>query len=295
MSTVKLGLLVVWAAFWTGAPFKFVIALLFLAMGVHPWEGSGLTFLLLLSIPIDWWAIGLTSKTLFIERLRLEPPESLGLTLWWQIYLTSAIYLPILFFVESGAIAGAKAVTHKILTLFEPLPVAEKISLELILWGSVATIVLVFLVLGWFFLVGQLVKRQAGLASPASESYQGLVRKWDLMRVPADQPLVLTVLTAAGVFLVFVFWGFLPVTTPHPHEDYVKREKVVKSLKPVDALQEVEQVLAQAEVAIDTIEAGKSPTGKSKPESPKQQRAPKGGQEAKAVKPDEGGGKAPAP
>lgn len=291
MSSLKLGFAVAWSAFWTGAPFKFVIALLFLAMGVHPWEGSGLAFLLLLSIPIDWWAIGLTAKTVFIEKLRLEPPDSVGLTLWWQIYLVSAVYFPVLYFVESGAIAGAKAVTHKIMTFMESVPVAEKISIELVLWGSVATVVLIFLILGWVFIVGQLVKRQAAIASPSGDSYQGLVRKWDLMRVPADQALVLTVSTAVGVFLVFCFWGFLPATTPHPHEDYEQPEKVVKPLKPEDALKEVEQVLAQAEFSIDAIEKDKekSPAGKKKAQAAGQKTPTIGTKEPKAANPNEGG------
>ena len=57
MSSVKLGLAVAWPAFWTGVPIKIVIALLLLAMGLYPWEMPGLAFLLLLSIPIDIWAL----------------------------------------------------------------------------------------------------------------------------------------------------------------------------------------------------------------------------------------------
>ncbi len=254
MSSVKLGFAVAWPAFWTGVPFKFVIALLFLAMGVHPWEGAGLAFLLLLSIPIDIWALGLVSKTVFLERLRIEPPGSLGVTLWWQGALLTVPYLWVAFKIEGWTVTGAKAVTHWILAFFEPIPIAEKISIELVLWGSVATVVLILLILGWLFLYGLVVKRQVRAASASGESYQGLIRRWDLLRVPSDQPLLLTVFVGVGVFLVLWFWGAMPVTTPHPHEDYEFLEKAVKPLKPAEALEKAEQQMAQAEVAIQKLE-----------------------------------------
>ena len=59
MSNIKLGLLVFWPTFWTGFPIKLAIGLLLLAGHLHPWEGTGLAFLLLLSIPIDIWALGI--------------------------------------------------------------------------------------------------------------------------------------------------------------------------------------------------------------------------------------------
>src|SRR2546426_1997057 len=84
MSSVKLGLAVAWPAFWTGVPIKIVLILLLLAMGVPPWEMPGLALLLLLSIPVDIWALGLSARTVFLDRLHLEPPESAGVSLWWQ-------------------------------------------------------------------------------------------------------------------------------------------------------------------------------------------------------------------
>ena len=78
ISSVKLGLLVAWPAFWIGVPLKLVLSLLLLAMGLHPWEMPGLAFLLLLSIPIDIWALGLSARTVFLERLRLQAPEGVG-------------------------------------------------------------------------------------------------------------------------------------------------------------------------------------------------------------------------
>ena len=264
MSSVKLGLAVAWPAFWVGIPFKLVIALLFLAMGVHPWEGAGLAFLLLLSVPIDIWALGLAARTVFLERLRLEPPASIGLTLWWQCALVSAVYLPLLYFVASGTVVGTKAVTHKIMGLLESLPIAEKISLELVLWGSVTTVVLLILFLGWLFIVGRIVRRQAAAGSSSADSYQGLVHRWDLMRVPADQSLLLTVFAGTGILVVLCFWGFLPVTTPHPHEDYEMPEQVVRGFKPVKALDEAEKALGKAEATLQALEGESKGSKKGK-------------------------------
>ena len=130
MSPFKLGLSVLWSAFWTALPIKLALALLFLAMGtmhletklgvafllllispvsvfayfvltlgmgVHIGEGIGFGCLLLLSIPIDIWALGLAARTIFLERLRVEPPESLGLSLWVRCAVAGAIYLPLLW------------------------------------------------------------------------------------------------------------------------------------------------------------------------------------------------------
>jgi hypothetical protein len=258
LSPVKLGLAVWWPAFWTGFPLKLVIGLIFLSMGVHPWEMPGLAFLLLLSVPIDLWALGVASRTVFLERLRLNPPENLGATLWWQSTILNAIYLPIAYLVESQVTRGAQAAAEAIMALpfLKALPVAERIGLNLTMWGSVALVMLIILVLIYLSLFGRLVRNQAKNASPSAEPYHRLVRTWDLTRVPADQPLVLTLFTATGVFLVLCFWFFLPVTTPHPHESY--RQPAAKkspALKPVEAIKKSEQVLVQAENGLAALEA----------------------------------------
>ncbi|HKN86055.1 MAG TPA: hypothetical protein VJV04_04300, partial [Nitrospiraceae bacterium] len=110
ISAIKLGLLVAWPAFWIGVPLKLVISLLLLAMGLHPWEMPGLAFLLLLSIPIDIWALGLSTKTVFLERLRMKAPDSAGLTIWWQAALLNAIYLPLVYVVGGGAVSISKSI-----------------------------------------------------------------------------------------------------------------------------------------------------------------------------------------
>lgn len=268
---MKLGLAVAWPAFWTGMPIKIVLCLLLLAMGQHPWEFPGLAFLLLLSIPVDIWAVGLSGRTVLLERLSVEPPASLGLTLWWQGAALSATYGSLAWFLECQTIAGSQAVVARILDLelLKVIPIAERISIELTAWGSVAAVVLLALTLGGLFLFGKLVQRQADAASPATASYEARVHQWDLMRVPADQPLMLTVFTATGVVLVLLLWAFMPVTTPHPHESYKEEKKAAPPIKPTDALQKAERVLTQAETSVQALEEkakknkGKAPEKKA--------------------------------
>jgi hypothetical protein len=256
MSPVKLGLAVAWPAFWTGAPIKIALALLLLAMGLHPWESTGLALLLLLSIPVDIWAVGLSGRTVLLERLSVEPPASLGVTLWWQGAALYATYGSLACFLERQTIAGSKAVAARILDheLLKAIPIAERISIELTMWGSVAAVVLLVLTLGGLFLFGKLVQRQADAASPAAAAYEERVHQWDLMRVPADQPLMLTAFTAVGVLMVLLLWAFMPVTTPHPHESYQTGEKKAGPFKPTDALQKAERVLSQAEASVQALE-----------------------------------------
>jgi hypothetical protein len=271
ISAIKLGLLVAWPAFWIGVPLKLVISLLLLAMGMHPWELPGLAFLLVLSIPIDIWALNLSTKTVFLERLRMKAPDSAGLAVWWQAMLLNAIYLPILYVVGGGAVSISKSIAAWILEFFKEIPVAERISIELVLWGTPATIALLVLVLGWLYFFGKIVKRQAVTAVPGDAAFTSIVRQWDLMRVPADQPLVLTAITAVGVFLVLLLWAFMPVTTPHPHESEKKDVAKVPVFKPTDVLQKTEKVIAKAEAAVQSLEekaateSTKDEKGKGKP------------------------------
>ena len=266
ISSIKLGLLVAWPAFWTGVPLKLVISFLLLAMGMHPWDMPGLAFLLLLSIPIDIWALNLSTKTVFLERLRVKAPDSAGLTIWWQAALLSAVYLPIIYFVGGGAVSVSKSTAAWILDLFKDIPVAERISLELVLWGTPATIALLLLALGWLYFFGKIVKRQAAMAISGDATFTSVVRQWDLMRVPADQPLMLTAITAVGVFLVMLLWAFMPVTTPHPHESEKKEAAKAPVFKPTDALQKTEKVIAKAEAAVQSLEE------KAASESPKDEK-----------------------
>lgn len=321
LSPLKLGLNVLWSTFWTGFPIKLAFALVFLALdmihfearlglgflmilaspvtvfaapilmmalGAHWGEGVGLGLLFLICIPIDIWAYGVVARTLFLERLRLEPPAGLGLSLWAKGALVGALYLPLLWLIVSLVTETAISVSHSLfeMEMLKGIPVAEKISIELTLWGSVASAVLIALLLVGVTLIGRLVRSAANGASPASESYQGLITRWDLMRVPADQGLMLTAVTGAGVVLSLLFWSALPVSTPHPHECCKKPEvKAQPPYKPVDALNKNERLIAQLDAQVDAIEKQKAEeeaakekdkgkAGKARPAGKENEKAP---------------------
>ena len=271
MSNAKLGLLVFWPTFWTGFPIKMIIALLLLAAHVHPWEGVGLEALLILSIPIDIWALGLCGRTVFLDRLKVDPPKGLGLTLWWQWALFSVVYLPILFMVVSGVKAltksGAEYILHSIKENVIEIPVAEYITAELVMWGSVTTVVLIVLLYGWLFGLGMLANRQVRLSAQVGGSIQEVVYKWDAIRIPSDQPLLLTAFSGVGVFMIFLFWGLMPASTPHPHPEYefTNPKKVEKPVKPQEVLKKTEKILASAELTIIELEKEKGNEGKDEP------------------------------
>jgi hypothetical protein len=290
MSPFKLGLSVLWAAFWTALPIKMAFALLFMAMGaihletklgivfllllmspvsvfayfvltagmgVHLGEGAGLPIVFLLAIPVDIWALGLVARTVFLERLRVEPPDSVGSSLWVRCALAGAVYIPLVWFVVGQVTDIARSISQSILEieLLKHLGVAERISLDLTLWGSVSTIVLALLAGIGFSIVGRFVRSLANRGRPAGENYQALIYKWDLMRVPADQVLMLGGFTATGVLLGILFWVFLPATTPHPHECCKPQEvKAESHLDPQKTLSKAEKTLKDSETRIASLE-----------------------------------------
>jgi hypothetical protein len=290
MSPTKLGLGILWPAFWTGLPIKLAFVLLFLALGMvhfetriglaflmllaspvtvfavptitlglesHLGEGVGIALLFLLSIPIDIWALGVVGRTFFLERLRREPPEGLGLTLWWKCALVGGIFLPILWVAVSATTDVSIAFVHSMFEMeaLKGVPVAEKISIELILWGGVVTGVLLLLLITGVSLVGRMIRSTVESAGHASENYQGLITRWDLMRVPADQGLMLTALTGGAVILSLLFWSSLPVFTPHPHDCCKKPEvKAVPAVKPLETLNKNEKMVAQLTAQVELLE-----------------------------------------
>src|SRR5689334_3066571 len=253
LSPTKIGLGVLWPAFWTALPIKLAFVLVFFAMDLmhfenrlglgflmvlaspvtvfavpiitmglesHIGEGAGIALLFLLAIPIDIWALGLVGRTYFLEKFRKEPPEGLGVTLWWKCAVVGAVFLPILWFIVGSVTSASISMAHELfeMELFKGIPVAERISIELSLWGGVSLTVLIVLLLIGVSVVGRMIRSTSETARPISDSYQHVVTRWDLMRVPADQGLMLTALTLGGVVLSVLFWAALPVTTPHPHE-----------------------------------------------------------------------------
>jgi hypothetical protein len=285
MSNAKLGLLVVWPTFWTGFPLKLVIALLLLAAGVHPWEGTGLLALLLLSTPIDVWALGLCSRTVFLERLSVDPPKGAGFRLWGQWMIFSVVYLPLLFVIMGGAKSLAQSAVEATLHFVEEnvmvIPIAEKISLELVMWGTPVTIVLMILLYGWLVGLGALAQRVVRASTPVDGAFQDIVSKWDLLRIPRDQPLLLTAFTGSGVVLIVLFWGLLPVSTPHPHEEYefVDVQKVEETIVPKKVIQSAEQTLARAEATLKELEKDNPVKETPKPEKKAESKAKAAAQE----------------
>ena len=281
MSNTKLGLLVFWPTFWTGFPIKMVVFLLLLAGGLHPWNGLGLEFLLILSIPIDIWALGVCARTVFLERLNVDPQPGLGLRLWWKWALFSVVYLPILYFITSAVKATAKSITTSIIETIKAniweIPVAEQISIELVLWGSVASAVLILMIIGWLWGLGAIAQREVAASERKEGTFQDIVHFWDLLRIPSDQTLLLTSFTGAGVVLVFLFWGLLPETTPHPHDEYEYSNvvKIEPPVKPLEVLKSTEKVLKKAEVAIAELEKEKDENSDPQAEPEKEPKAPK--------------------
>ena len=289
MSPSKLGFGILWPAFWTGLPVKLAFAVVFLALGMvhfetriflaflmlltspvtvfalptitlgldsHLGEGVGIALLFLLAIPIDIWALGVVGRTFFLERLRREPPDGLGLTLWWKCALVGAIYVPILWVAESATTEGAISAARSIFEtgFLEGTPVPERISIELTLWGTVATVVLLFLCVIGFSLVGRVIRGTVESARHTPENYQGLITRWDLMRVPVDQGLMMTALSGAAVVMSLLFWSSLPVFTPHPHDCCKKPEvKVEPVFKPLETLNKDEKMIAQLAAQVDLL------------------------------------------
>lgn len=314
LSPTKIGLGILWSAFWTALPIKLAFAIVFMAMDLmhlenrlglaflmllaspvtvfalpiismglesHIGEGAGIAILFLLAIPVDIWALGLVGRTYFLEKFRKEPPDGLGLTLWWKSAVVGAIVLPIIWFLVSTVTSTAISMAHSLLDMeiFKGIPVAERISVELTLWGSVSAIVLLVLLLIGVSLVGRIIRGTAEAARPVAENYQSIVTRWDLMRVPADQGLTLTALTLGGVALSVLFWASLPVTTPHPHECCKKPDvKAEPPFKPVETLNKDEKMMAQLELQVSALEKqmaeAEKDKGKGKPKAAKEAAPP---------------------
>jgi hypothetical protein len=288
-SPTKLGFGILWPAFWTGLPFKLAFAVLFLAFGIIHFEnrialaflmllaspvtvfavptvtlalgsnigeGSGIALLFLLAIPIDIWSLGIVGRTFFLERLQREPPGGLGLTLWWKCALVGAIYVPILWAAQGAITEAAIAGAYSILEtdVLRGIPVAEGISIKLTLWSTVATMSLLVLFVIGFSLVGRMIRRTVQSAGHAPENYQGLIVRWDLMRVPLDQGWMLTALSGAAVVLSVLFWFSLPVYTPHPHDCCKKPEVMAEPpFKPLETLNKDEKMIAHLAAQVEML------------------------------------------
>jgi hypothetical protein len=311
ISPMKLGFGILWPAFWTGLPFKLALSVLFLAFGIvhfesrialaflmllaspvtvfalptiimgldsHIGEGVGIAWLFLLAIPIDIWALGIVGRTFFLERLRREPQNRLGLMLWWKCALVGAIYVPILWVTQSAITEAAISTVHSIFESdsLKGIPIAERISIDLTLWGTVATAALLLLLVIGFSLVGRVIRGTVESAGHAPENYQELIARWDLMRVPVDQGLMLTVLSGVAVLLSVLFWSFLPVFTPHPHDCCRKPEvKAEPAFKPLETLIKDEKMIAHLAAQVEMLVEQRAKTELEKERSKEKSKAGK--------------------
>lgn len=275
ISSIKLGWAVAWAAFWTGFPFKLIVALLLLAAQVEPWEGAGLIALLALSVPIDIWAVGLTARTVFLERLSMEVRGPVGLSLWWQGAVLGAVMLGVAYYAVGFTADVGKKIAAAIFVSVQKIvafPIAEQITIELLIWSIPAAIVALVCLLIWLKLFGWRVKRLVVTSGQTSSAgLEERVRQWDYARVPADPILMLVSITGVAVVLTVTFWVLLPVTTPHRHPDYPppQTETVKKKIKPEEMLKKTETALAKAETVLESLEKEKAkdkkkPAGKGK-------------------------------
>jgi len=323
MSPTKIGLGVLWPTCWTGLPIKLAFAVLAFALGWmelegrlglaflmllgspvtifavpliavtlegHFGEGIGLPLLFLLSIPIDIWAFGIVGKTYFLERFRKEPPDGLGFRLWWKSAVAGAFFLPVLWYVVSLVTETAVSTSHSLSQmeslrqLFHTgLPIAERIGLEVTIWGTVSFMVLILLLTIGISWIGRIIRDMASVAQPLSDNYQALITRWDLMRVPSDQGLFMTAVAGVGVVLCVLFWVALPITTPHPHECCQKEEaKAEPPFKPIEVLTRTEQEIAQIEALVLAVEQSQEPgkdateNGKGKGAEKVESRKPEG-------------------
>ena len=277
VSSIKVGWDVCWSAFWTGLPFKLIAVVLLLAMQVHPWEGAGLTALLVISIPIDIWALGLTARTYFLERYSMELEGPIGVKLWWQGAVIGGVFLVTAYYVVGAAAAIAKRMDDGIVAgikkVFPEFPIAEQITLDVLLWSIPPLVALVVLALVALQVYGWRIKTTVeSTGRPTAEPFVERVRQWDYSRVPRDQGLMFISFAAVIVLFTFIFWTVLPVTTPHPSEEYKSEvAKPAKPVKPEDILKRTETSLAKAEAVLHTLEQDKA---KEKKEGKKPEQTP---------------------
>jgi hypothetical protein len=245
----------------------FAAPILMAMYGTHFGEGIGLPFIFALSIPVDIWALGVVGQTFFLERLRKDPPhDGLGFAIWWRTAVIGTFFLPLLWWVVSHvtdiAISASRSISdmESLRHLFNTgLPVAERIGLELTIWGTISFAVLMVLAAIGISILGQLIRRMAESARPAAENYQGLITRWDLMRVPTDQGLMMASLAGIGVALSVAFWALLPVTTPHPHECCKQPEVAAEPVfKPAESLSKTTGRLAQLVAQVEAMEQQKA-------------------------------------
>ncbi len=88
------------------------------------------------------------------------------------------------------------------------------------------------------------------------------------MSVPKDQSLALTVFMSIGLFVVVLFWIFLPIQY-NPYKEEGPRP-FLELMEPPKAIPNVKGVLGEVEKAIAKIEEEKENEKGEEPENPKE-------------------------
>ena len=110
------------------------------------------------------------------------------------------------------------------------------------------------------------------------DGYERLIWRWDMLRVPADQGLMLTAFTGTGAVLSLLFWAVLPVSTPHPHECCKPAEvTAAPHFDPQKSLNRGEKTLKDAELKIAALEHQAAEDEKDKSKSGKDKAGVKEG------------------
>jgi hypothetical protein len=150
--------------------------------------------------------------------------------------------------------------------VFPQLPIAEQITLELLLWSVPTTIVVVLLVFVALYIYGWRIKAVAGVSGRVTVApFEERVRRWDYSRIPHDPAVVLASLAGLVIIVTIAFWSFLSVTTPHPAEEFkTPVAKPKKVLKPEELIKQTETSLAKAEAVLQALEKDKGKDKKDK-------------------------------
>jgi hypothetical protein len=113
-----------------------------------------------------------------------------------------------------------------------------------------------------------------------------------MLRVPADQGLMLGAFIGTGAVLSLLFWSVLPVSTPHPHECCKPPEVAAAAhYDPQKSLSKDEKSLKDAEVKITALEHQAAEADKEKSKGGKDKAGVKEGSpkiESKASQPAAG-------
>ena len=144
-------------------------------------------------------------------------------------------------------------------------------------------------------ILGKLIQGLTSHARPAGDTYQGLISRWDMLRVPDDQGLMLASFTAAGAVLSVLFWLVLPVSTPHPHECCKPSEvTVAPHFDPQKSLNKGEKTLKDAELKIAALEHQAAEDEKDKSKGGKDKAGVKEGSAKNEGKPSQSAAGKPA-